>query len=127
VIYTYVLLYQLQLNTLEEQLFDKCVDSMIAENPDGYCKQSIIPALSNMRLWKEDTKQQACKEGGDSMLSTCGEQGSVCHPCAEVIAYVFAKYEKQVEMTVETIFEEISEEIAKVLSAAKDKAKSSNT
>lgn len=47
-----------------------------------------------------------------------------CNPCAFSIAYVFAKYEKHVEMALETVFQEISEKNAEVLLKAKKEVES---
>lgn len=45
-----------------------------------------------------------------------------CNPCAFTISYMFAKYEKHVEMTLETIFRSMSEKIAAALLQAKKDA-----
>lgn len=44
-IYTYVLIFQMHMNSLEEALFDRCVDSSLFNSPDAYCSSSLVPSL----------------------------------------------------------------------------------
>ena len=79
----------------------------------AYCSQSIVPYLANLTLWREDTKAKACTEAQRYTSDKCsiGE----CSPCALAIGYLFAKYEKHVEMSIHTVFEAISKGIALAL------------
>jgi hypothetical protein len=91
---------------LEEKLYQRCIDARVQEDPEGYCKSSIVPFLSNLTLWRADTKLNACVEGGRVMKEKCIEEA--CSPCALTVGYIFAKYEKHVEMSIQTVFEQIS-------------------
>lgn len=71
-----------------------------------------------MVLWKTESIQEACSEGGREMHSKC-ESEKKCNPCAYTIAYLFAKYGMHVETAIEQVLTEISERIAGVLVNAK--------
>ena len=131
-IYTYVLIYQMDLNAMEESIFERCVDSRMLEDPFPYCQRSIVNNL-NATLWSASTSQRACEEGAVAMLKKCGKplpQGVVdstdtattivvdtdlCYPCAYAISYIFAKYEKYSAMTVETVFDTMSKRASEML------------
>jgi len=49
-IYSYVLTYQMYLNSMEEIVFERCVDSKLIENPSNYCNRTIVNNL-NLTLW----------------------------------------------------------------------------
>lgn len=44
-IYTYVLIFQMHMNSLEEQVFDRCVDKSLLDQTDAYCSSNLVPAL----------------------------------------------------------------------------------
>ena len=137
-IYTYVLTYQMSLNAIEESIFEKCVDSRMLEEPLDYCKRGIVRYF-NSTLWSEQAQQRSCEEGAAAMFKKCGKSvpenskqilvtgaeltasmnitsnPDVCYPCAYVISFLFAKYEKFTTMTVEGVFESLIKKSAEVL------------
>jgi hypothetical protein len=52
------------LNSQEELIFEKCVDSKLLDNPLTYCNNTIINNL-NLTLWTPSNKLKACDEGAD--------------------------------------------------------------
>ena len=54
-IYSYVLTYQMYLNSMEELIFERCVDSKLLEDPSKYCNRTIVDNL-NLTLWTQDNK-----------------------------------------------------------------------
>lgn len=50
-IYTYVLIYQMSVNALEEKIFEQCVDSRMLEEPLEYCQRGIIRNFNTTSLW----------------------------------------------------------------------------
>ncbi|CDW78257.1 UNKNOWN [Stylonychia lemnae] len=135
-IYAYVLNYHMYLNSMEEKIFERCVDSKFFEDPTKYCSKSIVGNL-NLTLWGQTQKDKACEEGAIKMQQMCnaalaaqlaeniGAEGSddqevdseavqevknkeECYPCAYTISYIFSKYENYLTATIEEIFKEIS-------------------
>jgi len=108
-VYTYSLLFHINHNALEEIIFERCVDSMMLQDPLSYCRNSVVTKSLDFTMWNDDTKIKACEEGGEQMLAKCKEGGTqACNPCAYTVAYMFAKYEKQVDNVLENLFKEIS-------------------
>ncbi len=69
-IYSYVMIYQLYLNSMEEQIFSECVDQRLMQNPVRYCNRTILANL-NVTLWNEGNKKKACEEGARDMTKKC--------------------------------------------------------
>lgn len=59
VIYSYVMIYQLYINSMEETVFSKCIDSELAFDPVSYCTKNIVDE-SNFTIWSNDTSTQYC-------------------------------------------------------------------
>ena len=64
VIYSYVLTYQMYLNSMEEQIFEYCVDARLLGDPINYCNRTIVGNL-NLTLWTQPNKIKACQEGAE--------------------------------------------------------------
>jgi hypothetical protein len=69
-IYTYVLIYQMYLNSMEELVFEKCVDSRLLDDPTSYCTRVIVPSL-DFTLWTSDNKDKGCTEAGSLVQTQC--------------------------------------------------------
>lgn len=111
-IYSYVLTYQMYLNSMEEVVFEQCVDSRLLESPEKYCKKQIAKRL-NLSLWTSDSQQKACVEAKDIIKNKCqtdnGSKTEECYPCANTIAHIFSKYERYLVAVMESTFKIISE------------------
>ena len=64
--YAYVLTYHMYLNSMEERIFEKCVDSKLYDDPVKYCSRGIVQNL-NLTLWGQSAKDKACEEGASKM------------------------------------------------------------
>eukprot|EP00347_Sterkiella_histriomuscorum_P023738 403333557 len=127
--YAYVLVYHMYLNSMEERIFEKCVDSKLQEDPLKYCTRSIVSNL-NLTLWSQGSKDKACSEGAVKMQEKCNNTQSVsgtgdgvktdgCYPCAFTISYVFAKYEKFLTTSIEGVFQQLSQRASEALILSK--------
>lgn len=110
------------MNSMEEIIFEKCVDSRLLEDPAAYCSRTIVPTL-DFTLWTKDNKDKGCIEAGDVVKTQCVDnpddsEEEQCFPCAYLISYIFSKYEKYTTTAVENVFDLISQDYASTLRKA---------
>ena len=104
-IYSYVLIYQIFLNSMEEKVFETCVDSRILDEPAEYCKRKLMPNL-NLVLWTNDKKEKTCDEAKEILEINCQDSENIvdCYPCAQMMNYIVLKYQKYTTIAIENMF-----------------------
>ena len=88
---------------MQDATYDRCVDDRIKADPHNYCLQSLITEDLDFTLWSMEQTKRACFEAAEVMQEKCKE--AECDPCAITVAYMFTKYERQVQMAVEGVVE----------------------
>ena len=71
--YSYVYIYELYLNSMEERIFERCVDSKLLQDPETYCNRFIVSNL-NLTLYTDSTKTKNCKDSAQAVLQKCNNQ-----------------------------------------------------
>jgi hypothetical protein len=70
VIYSYVLVYQMYLNSQQEQSYAKCIDSHLEFQSQSYCETSLASNF-NFTLWVEESPQKECAYAIDAYNTEC--------------------------------------------------------